>query len=232
MTPVAGRRVAVLPARGGSKRLARKNIVELAGRPALAHVVSSAQTSGLFERVVVSTDDREIADVARTAGSEVIGRPADLGSDTASVAEVCVHALRQDGAANGLAEAFCCLYPTAVFVTPEDLRAAFALLDSSPPADVVMGVSEYPIHPYKALGEHEGYLVPQFPREAAMKSQFYPTFVASNGTLYWGRTEGFLAHPTFYPMRLKGHVLPRRRAVDIDTPEDLAWARQLAELTE
>ena len=65
-----------------------------------------------------------------------------------------------------------------------------------------------------------------------MKSQFYPTFVASNGTLFWARTQIFLANPTFYPARLKGHVLPQRRAVDIDTPEDLAWARQLAELPE
>ena len=232
MTAATGRRIAILPARGGSKRLPRKNIVEIAGQPALAHVVAAARASGLFERVAVSTDDQEIADVARAAGGDVIDRPAELGTDAATVVDVCVHALRRDADNHGVASAFCCLYPTAVFLKSADLVAAYALLDTPPRADVVMGVSEYPIHPYKALREEHGYLAPQFPRENAMKSQFYPTFVASNGTLYWANTQSFLANPTFYPPRLKGHVLPPRRAVDIDTPEDLAWARQLAQLPE
>lgn len=220
-------RLAVIPARGGSKRLPRKNVVPLGERPMIAHVLETARQTGLFERVIVSTEDAEIGDVAEGAGAEVHWRPEDLASDQASVVQVCVDVL------SSLAEPperFCCLYATAAFLRIRDLRESEEWLDE---ADVVMGVSEYPIHPYKALENSvDGFLRPKWPVENARKSQEYPHLVASNGTFYWARTDRFLKEPTFYPERLKGFELPPERAVDIDTPEDLDWARKLWKVRE
>lgn len=228
----AGAAVAIIPARGGSKRLPRKNVAELGGRPVIHHPIETALASGLFQRVIVSTEDEEIGAVARAGGAEVMARPGEFATDAATVVQVCLHTLEtlaQDGVRPA---AFCCIYATAAFLEPDDLTAAYALLDEPPAADVVMGVSGFPIHPYKALRESDGYLVPEFPQQVGEKSQTYPHFVASNGTFYWGRPDVFTTAPTFYPERLKGHALPPERAIDLDTPEDLEWARRLARLRE
>jgi len=216
------KREAIIPARGGSKRLPRKNVVELGGRPMIAHVVGTAMATELFERVVVSTEDSEISAVAREAGATVHQRPSDLATDRATVVQVCSDWLTSlsDPPAR-----FCCLYATAAFLTSSDLIEAERLLDE---VDAVMGVSRYPIHPYKALETSEaGFLRPKWPQQNAKKSQEFPHLVASNGTFYWAGTDSFIRNPTFYPHRLKGFELPPERAVDIDTPADLEWARHL-----
>ncbi|MFA9462553.1 cytidylyltransferase domain-containing protein [Thiohalorhabdus methylotrophus] len=215
-------RLAIIPARGGSKRLPRKNLADLGGRPVVSRVIHTALESALFDRVVVSTEDKEIGEVAAGAGAEVHWRDPSLATDQASVIEVCSDLL---GGLREVPERFCCLYATAAFLAPGDLKDSEAFLAG---ADVVMGVSGYPIHPYKALEESEhGFLRPKWPTENDKKSQYFPWFVASNGTFYWARTEPFLKEPTFFPNRLKGYELPPERAVDIDTVEDLQWARKL-----
>lgn len=215
-------RLAIIPARGGSKRLPRKNVAELGGRPLIAHVIETARASGLFEGVVVSTEDAEIAGVANEAGASVHWRDRNLATDEASVVQVCTAWL---GEMVNLPDRFCCLYATAAFLESSDLIESEGLLDD---AEVVMGVSGYWIHPYKALETTEqGYLTPKWPRENAKKSQEYPHLVASNGTFYWAYAARFLRRPTFYPERLKGFELPPERAVDIDSMADLEWARKL-----
>lgn len=226
----SGTTVAVIPARGGSKRLPRKNVLDLGGRPVIHYPITTALASRLFRRVIVSTEDHEIAAIAQAEGAEVLARPFEHATDTATVVDVCLHTL-QVLAAEGLKpSAFCCIYATAAFLDPIDLTASLALLNEHPQADVVMGVSGYPIHPFKALRSVDGYLVPEFPDQVAAKSQNYPHLVASNGTFYWGRSGSFVANRTFYPRRLKGYALPSDRAVDLDTPEDLEWARRLQRL--
>jgi N-acylneuraminate cytidylyltransferase len=217
--------VAIIPARGGSKRLPRKNVLEVAGRPMLAYPIFCALESELFDAVLVSTDDEEIAELARRAGASVIDRPAELAVDRSTVVQVCLHALEViDGRLPGV---FCCIYATAIFLTPKHLRASGKLLDAAPPADVVMGVSEYHIHPVLALKEGDGYLTRMWPEYSGVQSQFYPCLVASNGTLYWARTDAFRRERTFYANRLRGYLIPRHEAVDIDTSEDLELARRM-----
>ncbi|WP_019915704.1 cytidylyltransferase domain-containing protein [Methyloversatilis discipulorum] len=209
--------VAVIPARGGSKRLPRKNILDLAGKPMLAYAIETAHASRLFDQVCVSTEDADIARVAREFGAAVIERPDSIAGDRSTVAQVCLHALE----ALPSIDVFCCIYATAVLLKPETLQASHALLEAEPKADYVMGVSRYEHPPVQALKADEaGYLTYMWPEWRGVQSQFQPDLVVSNGTFYWGRRQPFLADRTFYGSRLRGAVVPDDQVSDIDTEAD------------
>lgn len=211
--------VALIPARGSSKRLPRKNILELGGLPMLAYPIRAARESGLFDRILVSTEDAEIAEVARRHGAEVIQRPPEIAQDRSTVVQVCLHALERLPDV----ERLCCLYATAVLLRPESIVAAHALLDAPPAADFVMGVSEYEHPPVQALkADEQGYLSYMWPEWRGVQSQSHPHLVVSNGSLYWARAGALKSEQTFYGSRLKGYVVPEQEVADIDTPEDLA----------
>lgn len=220
--------VAIIPARGGSKRLPRKNILPLAGKPMISYPIKTALASGLFESVIVSTEDTEISEIAREYGAQVISRPPEFSTDEAHELDACLHVLDTLKDEGSEPEAFCVLYPTAAFLIADDLIHSMERLNQKPAADVVMGVSAYDIHPYKALvTSPEGYLEPMFPKECRMRSQFYPHLMASNGTFCWLRTSAFHDNPTYYTKRLKPYEMPLDRAVDIDTKEDYERAQRL-----
>ena len=220
-------RIAIIPARGGSKRVPRKNVIELGKQPMLTYSIQCALESDIFDDVYVSTEDAEIAEIARQWGAAVIDRPQELATDESTVAQVCAHALDALAQRSIQIEIFCCIYATAAFITPADLSASLAMVDEEPKADVVMGVSTYDIHPVKALTRNGGYWKRMWPEYEGQKSQNYPYLVASNGTLYWARAAAFRAQQKFYVERLKCFEIPSSRAVDIDTPEDLKRARHL-----
>jgi pseudaminic acid cytidylyltransferase len=220
--------VAIIPARGGSKRLPRKNVLPILGKPILSYPIKAALESKLFESIIVSTEDEEIASVARAFGAQVIERPAELAGDRATVVEVCLHVLEVLGHENRYPKRFCCIYATALFISPNQIRESFRLLDTEPEAEFVMGVSEFNLYPVQALIETDGYLKPMWPKYHAAQSQFHPQLVASNGTLYWARVPAFQDAQSFYGKRLKGYFIPKIRSVDIDTPEDLKIAKMYA----
>lgn len=217
--------VAIIPARGGSKRIPRKNIKPFHGRPMLAHSIQAALDSGLFARVVVSTDDAEIAAVARDYGAEVpFLRPAALADDHTGTVEVIQHAvafLREQGEVFAYA---CCLYATAPFVTAADLTRGLELLAAQPDKAYAFSVTDYAAPVQRALrlcpdGGVES-LYPEFYR--ARSQDLEPAFHDA-GQFYWGRVaawqDGLRLHaPHSLPLRL-----PRHRVQDIDTPED--WHR-------
>lgn len=210
--------IALIPARGGSKRLPRKNILELNGLPMLAYPIRTAKASGIFDQVCVSTEDPEIADVARQFGAEVIERPAHIAADRSTVVQVCLHSLetRPD------VELICCIYATAVLLRPESLVTSRQLLEDKPAADFVMGVSEYEHPPVQALKtDDSGYLSYMWPEWGGMQSQFYPQLVVSNGTLYWARRNALINEKTFYGRRLRGFVVSAEETSDINTQKDL-----------
>ena len=210
--------VALIPARGGSKRLPRKNILEVGGIPMLAHPILTALASGLFEHVYVSTEDVEIAEIAKKYGAEVIKRPPQIAEDCSTVVQVCLHTLGVCPDINLM----CCIYPTAVLPTPETLVSAYALLQGEPEADFVMGVSEYEHPPVQALkADDNGYLSYMWPEWRGIQSQFQPNLVVSNGTFYWARRSALIDEKTFYGQWLKGAVVPSDEVSDIDTQEDL-----------
>lgn len=219
--------IAIIPARGGSKRLPRKNIMPFAGKPMIAHPITTALESGLFNHVVVSTEDLEIADISREYGATVIKRPNHLAEDISTVAQVCLHALGVMKERKAFPDVFCRMFPTTVLITPDDLIQSLKLLCSSKNPDVILSVSEYIIHPYKAMVLEDGFLKPLWPEMYLRKSQYYPSAVASNGSFFWAKTNAFVQHGSVHVKRMVGYPIPPERAVDIDTQEDFDTALRL-----
>ena len=216
----------LIPARGGSKRLPRKNVVPLLGKPLLAHVIDTARASGLFERVWVSTEDAEIAAVAARHGGVVHDRPPELSTDTATVVQVCLNfAEWRRGRGEGV-EAVCVIQPTAALLRPEDLVGGARLFEEQQP-DVVMAITRYLEAPFAALHEVDGYLRPYFGAEANKKSQELPRVCVDSGSFYFARVEALRRERTFYTARLLGYQIPRDRSLDIDEPEHLRMAEAL-----
>lgn len=226
---LSGKPIAIIPARGGSKRVPRKNIADLNGQPLVSYAIQTCLAVGIFDRVVVSTEDAEIADVARQYGAVVDMRPDDLATDRVPATAVIKELIERDYSDANRPDHFCLVYPMAAFLTADDLISSHQKLAQF---DGVMGVSHFTSHPYKAMVDVDGALQPLWPDLNAQQSQNYPDAFASNGTFCWMRTAVFLDCLSFYPPRLHGHVLPDERAVDIDTPEDLARARRYMALAQ
>ena len=223
------RGVCIIPARGGSKRLPRKNIADFLGRPILTHTVDAARESGVFERVVVSTEDPEIGDVARAAGAEIHERTHGLAGDTARLVDVCLAFLDDEERAGRRWDYFACLLATAPMRNADDVKRARALIEPGV-CDFAMAVTTYPLPPLQALRTNEaGFLRPMFPDMINLRSQETPALFVDNGSTYIALVSAFREERTFYGSRLRGHVMPRERSVDIDEPFDLELARMLAQ---
>lgn len=226
------RGLCIIPARGGSKRLPGKNIAEFLGRPILAHTVDAARASGIFSRVVVSTDDAEIEAVARRAGAEVHERAKSLASDSARLVDVCLEFLQEEDEAGRTWDFFACLLATAPMRSADDVRRAHALIDPGV-CDFVMAVTTYPLPPLQALRKTEfDFLSPMWPEWIDVRSQEAPALFVDNGSTYIALVSAFRRERTFYGARLRGHVMPRSRSIDIDEPYDLELARMLAQRRE
>lgn len=220
--------IAIIPARGGSKRLPRKNIMEFNGRPMLHYSVAAAKESGLFKDVIVSTEDEQIAACAGAAGAEVMLRPAELAGDTATVNQVLLATLDQLESSGRKYEHLCCLFATAPLRTADDIREGHALLDP-PRVNTVIAVSTYPLPPFQALVRDEnGYLKLNWPEVGQIQSQKLPTLLVDNGSTYWATTEAYRREKTFYGATMVGYQMPFRRSIDIDTQDDFDLAQAVA----
>jgi len=221
--------IAIIPARGGSKRLSQKNILPVQNKPMLAYPVMNAVKSKLFDQTIVSTEDETIGNIGQEAGARFLKRPESLAKDRSTVAEVCIHVLEELKKENVVPDFFCCIYATAIFLTVQDIIDSFKMLTESSKANVVMGVSKFNLQPVQALEKKEdGLLSPMWPEYAQVQSQFQPSLVVSNGTIYWARTDRFLQKKTFYDEKLIGYEMPWVRALDIDTKESFEIVKMLA----
>ncbi len=221
MSPSNRVRVAVIPARGGSTRVPRKNVRLLSGRPLVAWAVLTALAAQAVDRVVVSTDDDEIAEAALAAGAEVPFRRApELSDDHTPLVPVIADAVARLGLDRD--DAVCCVYPTAVGLLPEDLDAGAALLDASE-ASYVVGVVRYGHPVQRALAmDDAGLLGMVDPDLALVRTQDLPPRWHDAGQLVWGRA-GAWADQVPVLTAARGLELPAWRTIDIDTEDD--WAR-------
>lgn len=221
--------VAILPARGGSKRIPRKNIRDFMGRPALGWPIAAALASGLFERVVVSTDDLEIADIAERLGAQTpFLREAALANDHADTSEVIRDAVLRLNLQPDVP--VCCIYPTAIFITPDDLRTGYQHLQDG--ADWVLTVGEYPTPIDRAYRRDGNRMVARHPEMMPLRSQDLEPAYFDAGQFYWATAARWLDPCARIWDGAAGVVLPVERAVDIDTPDDWARAERLAALME
>lgn len=216
-------KIAVIPARGGSKRIPRKNIKDFCGRPMIAWAISVAKESGLFDHIIVSTDDEEIADIARNWGAETpFVRPVDLADDLTPTVPVVAHAVKSCLDLGWGADYVCCIYPCVPFLQVADLVSALDLANARK-ADFVYPVTEY-AHPIqRAMRQLPGgemqFFSPQF---ELTRTQDLEKSYHDAGQFYWGKASAWLEHKKMHTAGL-GMPIPNWRVVDIDSADD--WKR-------
>lgn len=213
--------VAIIPARGGSKRIPRKNLLPFDGVPMIVRSIRTALESSLFDQVVVSTDDAQIADVARAHGAQVpFLRPADLADDFTGTAAVIVHALQQLPAFDYA----CCVYATAPLLQARYLRQGIELLEQHVDKSFAFSVCSFGFPVQRALTlDGQGALTALYPAFRNTRSQDLPEAFQDAGQFYWGRSEAWLRGEVLYSPASLPVILPRHLVQDIDTLED--WKR-------
>lgn len=218
--------VCIITARGGSKRIPRKNIKDFCGKPIIAYSIEAALESGVFDAVMVSTDDGEIAEVSRGCGAEVPFMRSDATSnDYATTADVLCEVLGEYQKRGFSFDTMCCLYPTAPFVRASELREASSLLDCG--ASSVIPVTSFDFPPLRGfkIGE-DGSVGYAFPEYAQARSQDLPEMVHDCGRFYFANTEAFKKSGGFITERVRALRIPSRYVQDIDTLEDWEIAEQ------
>ena len=220
--------VAIIPARGGSKRIPRKNIRMFCGKPMIAWPIEAALESGCFDQVIVSTDDSEIAEVARSYGASTpFMRPVELSDDFTGTGDVTRHAvewLQQEGHDP---EDVCCLYATAPFVRPEDLRNGQALLRSGK-AEQVFTATTFPFPIQRAIRVTDKGCEPIFPEHIRKRSQDLEEAWHDAGQFYWASAKTWCTPGrSMFSAGSIPLILPRYRVQDIDTEEDWKMAEYL-----
>lgn len=208
----------VVTARGGSKRIPRKNVREFCGRPIIAYSIEAALESGLFNEVMVSTDDEEIAEVARACGAEVpFMRSLETSGDLATTRDVLVEVLEAYRARSRWFDELCCIYPTAPFVSAAKLREAHALLEG---ADTVLPVVRFSFPPQRGLvaaGSSLGWWMPEC---AGARSQDLQPVFHDAGQFYFCRPDRLLAGGELLGPVTRGYGVPETEAQDIDNESD------------
>ncbi|HDY7750720.1 TPA: pseudaminic acid cytidylyltransferase [Vibrio vulnificus] len=221
-------KVAIIPARGGSKRIPRKNIKLFHGKPMIAYSIEAAIASGCFDKVIVSTDDVEIAAVAKAHGAEVpFLRPAEISDDYATTMDVIAHAIQWCELNGWNIDIVCCLYATAPFVTPFFLREGLKILEKEE-SEFVFSATSYPFPIQRAIkladnGEVEMF----FPENELVRSQDLEDAYHDAGQFYWGKKSAFLGQKAIFSSQSRVVLLPRSCVQDIDTKEDWEVAEGL-----
>ena len=217
----------LIPAKGGSTRLPRKNILPLQGKPLLQWAGDALRASGLCHRIVVSTEDEEIANIARDAGFDVpYVRPLSLARDPAGVEQVALHCLETLKDQGEVYDILIITLPTSPFVTAKDFKAAYKIFQDQN-ADFLMSVSLYAHTPFAALKLENGTLSPWFPDYFGRKSQDMPNAYRPNGAVHILDIPAFQKTRSYISEPLYAYEMPWPSGLDIDTAADFALAEAL-----
>ena len=212
--------LAVITARGGSKRIPRKNVKPFLGKPILVYSIEAALESGIFDEVMVSTDDAEIADIAKRAGAEVpFMRSAETANDFATTADVLTEVVECYRQQDRNFDSLCCIYPTAPFVTAGKLKKAMTLLEEQK-ADSVLPVVKFSFPPQRSVVCEDGFLKFKWPEHAFARSQDLEPFFHDAGQFYCVRVDSFLTQKSMVMERTVPLEMPEMEVQDIDTEED------------
>jgi len=217
-------RIAIIPARGGSKRIPRKNIKDFCGKPMIAWSIEAAKVSGLFDHIIVSTDDAEIAEVSKQWGAEVpFMRPAELSNDYAGTTEVIAHAAQWALDQGFDLEAVCCIYATAPFVQVSDLKQGWDALESGDWL-YAFTVTDFAAPIFRSFKQtFDGGIEMFFPEHFTTRSQDLPEAFHDAGQFYWGRPSAWIGGLRIFDQHSLPVIIPRWRVQDIDILDD--WFR-------
>lgn len=220
------RAAAIITARGGSKRIPRKNIREFCGKPILAYSIEAALESGIFDVVMVSTDDREIAELAESYGAQVpFWRSEENANDFAATKDVVKEVLEQYAERGEFFDIACCIYPTAPLLTAEQLRKAVELLEENQ-ADSVVPVVKFGFPPQRSVVKEGEFIQFKWPEYMQSRSQDLQPYYHDAGQFYCLRTESFLRENRLFMTRTVPLELSEMEVQDIDNEDD--W--KIAEL--
>lgn len=224
-------KIAVIPARGGSKRIPRKNIRDFCGKPMIAWSIEAARASNLFDHIIVSTDDGEIADVARQWGAEVpFMRPAEISHDHAGTIEVIAHATHWALEQAWPVTAVCCIYATAPFVQSDDLKRGLEALQSGQWA-YAFGATDFGAPVFRSFQERpDGGIEMFFPEHFSKRSQDLPIALHDAGQFYWGRASAWIEGQRTFDPHSVAVKIPRWRVQDIDTEDDWVRAESMVDI--
>lgn len=221
--------IAVIPARGGSKRIPRKNINSFCGKPMIAWSIEAAISSGLFDHIIVSTDDEEIQEVAKQYGASVpFMRPEELSNDHAETTPVIAHATQWALEQGFDVTAVCCIYATAPFIQVADIKQGWEELNSGD-WEYAFTVTDFAAPIFRSFKQtDEGGIEMFYPEHFNTRSQDLPTALHDAGQFYWGRPAAWLQGKRIFDHHSKPVLIPRWRVQDIDTQDDWDRAEILA----
>lgn len=225
-------KLAVIPARGGSKRIPHKNVKPFCGKPMIAWSILAAHQSGCFDRIIVSTDDSRIAELSREYGAETpFVRPQELANDHTGTIPVIQHAIRWMQEHGEAPSKVCCIYATAPLVEANDIVRGMQLLDNHDCA-YALGVTSYPFPIQRAIRITDTGRVEMFqPEYFNTRSQDLEKAWHDAGQFYWGRTDAWLGGQPIFSAAAAAVILPRYRVQDIDTVEDWTHAELIFRAT-
>ncbi len=223
-------RLAIIPARGGSKRIPRKNIKDFNGKPIIAYSIEAAIESCCFDKIIVSTDDQEIAEVAKQYGAEVpFFRPPEIADDYATTGDVIVHAVNWFEQQGYQIDYLCCIYATAPLIDVVDIKNTYQLLVNDPTASYCFPVCEFPFPVQRGVKLTEKKRVEMFqPQHFNSRSQDLEQAYHDVGQFYWGKPEAYRQHVPMFSKQAIAYPISRKRVVDLDTLEDWEFALLLA----
>ncbi len=216
-------KLCIIPARGGSKRIPRKNIKHFAGKPMITWAINAAKNSQLFDHIVVSTDDIEIMQIAKEFGAETpFTRPSKLSDDHTPTVPVIAHAATVCTQLGWNIKYVCCIYPCSPFIQKEDLVSAYQILVGKK-ADFVYPVTEYAHPTQRAMKRSlEGKMEFLSPENELMRTQDFEQSFHDAGQFYWGTYDAWIEQKRMHTDGL-GMPIPHWRVIDIDTEDD--WNR-------
>lgn len=217
--------IAIIPARGGSQRIPKKNIKDFCGKPIIAWSIEAAKKSGLFTKIIVSTDDPDIARIANFYGAETpFIRPADISDDFATTSDVICHAIIWLNNANIHPDYICCIYPTAPLIDFTDLEKGYEVINQGC-WDYVFTAYESKV--YRAFVRGGKGLKMIFPEYSITRSQDLPMAMNDAGQFYWGRSHAWLEKKNIFAEESCPIMIPNFRVQDIDTLNDWKLAEHL-----
>jgi pseudaminic acid cytidylyltransferase len=212
-------KIAIIPARGGSKRIPRKNIKDFLGKPIIAYSIETAIKSNLFAEIMVSTDDNEIADVAREYGAKVpFMRSAKNSDDYANISEVCIEVLEEYAKIGKKFDYMCCILPTAPFLTTDKIQKAENIIENED-CDCVFTATEYS-YPIQRSFRIDNYFVMKWPENFEKRSQDLEKSYHDAGQLYFVRVDLMLEEKRWLLKKSKAVILNNIEVQDIDTNDD------------
>ena len=216
--------ICIIPARGSSKRFPRKNVALLKGKPLLSYVIDAAKKSGIFDLVVVSSEDAEILKVAKESGADrALVRPPELAEDSARVPHVCTQVIKDFAEQGSEYDHFGVILPTSPLVEADDVLEAYKIFNEND-ANYVGSYVPYEEPPQYAQCVRDGYVKDYFPKEDMKRSQEMESLYYMDGSILFAKTDVFLQEGDFFMSKTMPYFIPVERSSDIDEPMDLKWA--------